>query len=95
MITGLVIVDLTQEDLERDVDGYLLEELNRLPDGCEVVVNVSGRRYITQRAAALLHEHGHRLIIKIAGTDVRVVADFVRAAREGYWSVDGYWSVGA
>lgn len=87
VITGLVVIDLTVEDLCHDVDGRQLEDLALVPDGGEVLVNVGNRRYVTQRAADILHEHDHRLLIRIAGTNPGTVGTFVRAARDGYWSV--------
>lgn len=87
MITGCVVIDLTTEDRLHDVDGARLAELDLVPDGCEVVVNIGNRSYVSQRAADLLHEHDHRLSIRISGVSAAGVGRFVRAARDGCWSV--------
>lgn len=87
MITGCVVIDLTAEDRLHDVDGARLAELALVPDGCEVVVNIGNRPYVSQRAADLLSQHARRLLIKINGTNAAAVGAFVRAARRGYWQV--------
>ena len=91
VITGTVYVDLSQVDsamaLYQRGDRYLLDVLNRVPDGACVIVDIGDRSFVTQDAARWLHEHDHRLSIDIHGTDPDAVARFIRAGRAGEWSV--------
>lgn len=90
MISGTVYVDLSasdHSDLLQRTDRYLLDVLSMVPDGARVVVNIGDRQHVTQDAAVWLHEHDHRLVIDIQGTDPRAVARFVQAGRVGEWVI--------
>lgn len=91
MISGTVYVDLSAFDagaarLQR-TDRYLLDVLNRVPDGARVVVDIGDRAHVSQDAAVWLHNHDHRLLIEIQGTNPDAVASFIRAGRAGEWQV--------
>ena len=91
MITGAVVVDLSEVDswdeVHQRTDRHLLDVLNRVPDGARVVVDIGSRRFVTQDAAAWLHEHDHRLQIEIRGIEPEAVAEFIRAGRTGKWAI--------
>lgn len=91
MISGTVIVDLSQVDVAaarlQRTDRYLLDVLSRVPNGARVIVDIGDRKHVSQDAAVWLNEHDHRLDIEIRGTDPDAVARFVRAGRAGEWQV--------
>ena len=89
MISGTVYVDLSASDYSTQLqrsDRYLLDVLNRVPDGARVVVDIGSRQHVTQDAAVWLHDHDHRLDIEIRGTIPEAVAAFIRGGRAGEWS---------
>jgi hypothetical protein len=90
VITGAVHIDLTAADYSSQLartDRHLLDVLNRVPDGARVVVDIGNRKFVTQDAAAWLHEHDHRLSIEIHGTHPEAVAAFIHAGRTGDWGL--------
>jgi hypothetical protein len=90
MISGTVYVDLSACDYTTQLqrtDRYLLDVLNRVPDGARVVVDIGARAHVTQDAAVWLHDHDHRLAIEIRGSVPEAVAAFIRAGRTGEWAI--------
>jgi hypothetical protein len=90
MITGCVRINLSQDDYSSQLqrtDRHLLDVLHRVPDGARVVVDIGDRKFVTQDAAAWLHEHDHRLSIEIHGTNPEAVAAFIHAGRSGDWGL--------
>lgn len=89
MITGEVVIDLSSEGDPERSDRRRLAVLEHCPEGSRVVVNIGDRLFVTQDAARWLHQHDHRLTIVICGSRPHAVAQFIRAARAGEWSVAG------
>ncbi|CAN5398296.1 hypothetical protein BH11ACT8_BH11ACT8_04340 [soil metagenome] len=90
-ITGSVTIRLYADDenltVLQSADRRALLCLAEIPDGAAVTVDIGERRYVSADAARWLHEHIDRLHLRIDGTKPEAVADFVKAARDGYWSV--------
>ena len=89
MITGSIYIDLSDEgDIIFDNrDRNALVVLEQCPDGAHVVVDIGGRKFVTEDAARWLHAHDHRLQVDIRGRRPDAVLRFVTAARAGTWSV--------
>ena len=89
MIAGAVKVDLSREPEGEHLsrDRRLLQVLELCPDGARVVVDIGGRKHVSQDAAHWLHDHDHRLQIEVIGTNPAAVLQFVLAGRAGDWSV--------
>lgn len=86
MIVGTIVIDIsdipalpwTQRDLE---DRRALAQLERLPDGIKVIIEVGSRSLLGIGAMDYIHDHGERLDIEICGDDITNVAPLVRMAR--------------
>ncbi|CUR54205.1 hypothetical protein NOCA2140028 [metagenome] len=88
MITACLAIDLTKDhDDYGNSDRRALTELMEVPDGATAIVDIGARQFVSQDLASMLHEHGDRITIEIRGTDTRSLIRFVKAARDGYWSV--------
>lgn len=89
MVTGSVRVDLSVEpDTFSNADRNALAQLDQVPDGAHVVVDVGSRRFVSVDAAKWLHRNAHRLAIEIQGTPAADIRAWVDAARGGrLWEV--------
>jgi hypothetical protein len=86
VIVGTIVLDVsdvpqlpwTQRDHE---DRYILSQLERLPDGIKVIIDVGARSLLGIGAMDYVHDNGERLDIEFRGYDITNVAPLVRMAR--------------